>query len=467
MPILNGNITETVEIDSNGIHNVARYTSANVNIEPIPPIIEELSITPTTSEQSITASSGTDGYSPIIVSAVDNTIDSNIQASNIKSGVSILGVNGSVVESNETTLNVTPTTSAQSLTPSSPYTGYNEVNVSAVTSSIDANIIPGNIKKDVTILGVTGTHEGGGGSSSHCIEKDVNVNNKLINKTTVIDLTGVIDIDSYVLYYEYYNNTTATGAVNFDSLTTVSGDYACNFMFSNCTGITSVDLSALSTISGQFACSDMFSNCTNLVNIDLSSLTSITGNNACLNMFNGCTGLNVALDLSSLTSLTGHNCGASMFKGCTGITSVDLSNLTSLTNNLACSGMFSGCTNLTNVDLSSLTRITASQACLSMFSNCTNLTSINFSALTTISGNGACQSMFINCTNLTSVSFPALKSTSFGSFTDQFKTMLKKVTGCIVHFPSNLEAVIGSWSDVTGGFGGTNCTALFDLPATE
>lgn len=38
-----------------------------------------------------------------------------------------------------------------------------KVEVSAVTSAIDANIIPGNIKKDVTILGVTGTYEGEGG----------------------------------------------------------------------------------------------------------------------------------------------------------------------------------------------------------------------------------------------------------------------------------------------------------------
>lgn len=61
---------------------------------------------------------------------------------------------------NNTTLTVTPTTSSQSLTPPSPYTGYSSVSVNAVTSSIDANITAGNIKKDVQILGVTGTYEG-------------------------------------------------------------------------------------------------------------------------------------------------------------------------------------------------------------------------------------------------------------------------------------------------------------------
>lgn len=38
-------------------------------------------------------------------------------------------------------------------------------NAIEVTSSIDSNIQAGNIKKDVTILGVTGTYEGSGGSN--------------------------------------------------------------------------------------------------------------------------------------------------------------------------------------------------------------------------------------------------------------------------------------------------------------
>ena len=125
------------------------------------PVIDTLNVTPTTSAQTITAPSGTDGYSPVNVSAVDSSIDANIVAGNIKSGVSILGVNGSVVELNGTTTSVTPTTSAQTITPTAPNNGFTEVSVSAVTSAIDANIQAGNIKKDVTILGVTGSFEGG------------------------------------------------------------------------------------------------------------------------------------------------------------------------------------------------------------------------------------------------------------------------------------------------------------------
>ena len=58
------------------------------------PVIEELNVTPSTSAQTITAPSGTDGYSPVNVSAVTSSIDANIQAGNIKDGVTILGVQG-------------------------------------------------------------------------------------------------------------------------------------------------------------------------------------------------------------------------------------------------------------------------------------------------------------------------------------------------------------------------------------
>lgn len=80
--------------------------------------------------------------------------------------------NGKVLLANEVStpaviesLNVTPTTSAQTITAPSGIDGYSPINVSAVTSSIDSNITAENIKKDVSILGVTGTYEGSGGSS--------------------------------------------------------------------------------------------------------------------------------------------------------------------------------------------------------------------------------------------------------------------------------------------------------------
>ena len=71
------------------------------------------------------------------------------------------------------TVPVTPTTSAQTITPSTGYDGIGTVNVSAVTSSIDANITADNIKDGVTILGVTGTFEGGPSTGGATIQSAV------------------------------------------------------------------------------------------------------------------------------------------------------------------------------------------------------------------------------------------------------------------------------------------------------
>ena len=55
---------------------------------------------------------------------------------------------------------VTPTTAQQTITAGEEYDGLGTVTVAAVTAAIDANIVAGNIKDGVTILGVTGTYDG-------------------------------------------------------------------------------------------------------------------------------------------------------------------------------------------------------------------------------------------------------------------------------------------------------------------
>lgn len=113
--------------------------------------------TPSTSSQTITPDSGYDGLGQVIVNPVTASIDSNIAAGNIKSGVFILGVSGSLTPASLTTQTITPTTSAQTVTPTSPYNGFSAVTVPAVTAAIDSNITAANIKSGVTILGVQGS----------------------------------------------------------------------------------------------------------------------------------------------------------------------------------------------------------------------------------------------------------------------------------------------------------------------
>lgn len=55
-----------------------------------------------------------------------------------------------------------PSTSQQTITPDNGYDGLSQVTIGAVTSAIDSNIQAGNIKQGVTILGVAGSYAGGG-----------------------------------------------------------------------------------------------------------------------------------------------------------------------------------------------------------------------------------------------------------------------------------------------------------------
>lgn len=87
--------------------------------------LEAKTATPSTSEQEIKATTeGKIGLSKCTVAAVTSAIDANIVAGNIKDGVTILGVTGSYVKPE------------------------------------DANLVPENIKSGVTIYGVEGTYTG-------------------------------------------------------------------------------------------------------------------------------------------------------------------------------------------------------------------------------------------------------------------------------------------------------------------
>ena len=176
-----------------------------------------LNATPTTSAQEITPESPYDGFNLVNISAVTASIDENIIAGNIKKDVKILGVTGTYEAGgggNLTTLNATPTTSAQTITPESPYDGFDEVNISAVTASIDANIKAENIAYGITILGVTGTFaynnlqiwlNMGGVTGTYSTLADV-----LADSTAVSTLMASTPAVNYLKYcYDWINDITA------------------------------------------------------------------------------------------------------------------------------------------------------------------------------------------------------------------------------------------------------------------
>lgn len=140
-----------IEIQSNGETNVTNYAYANVNVQPT---LQNKEVTPSTETQIIMADSGYYGLDAVEVNAVTSAIDANITAGNIKNNVSILGVTGTLQEGITPTGNINITSTSQT-----DVTNY------ATAQVVDANLVAGNIKKDTSILGVTGTYEGSGGAS--------------------------------------------------------------------------------------------------------------------------------------------------------------------------------------------------------------------------------------------------------------------------------------------------------------
>jgi hypothetical protein len=83
--------------------------------------------------------------------------ESKLIPANIRAGVTIFDVVGNLApDKPDQSKTATPTTSQQVITAD---TGYElaQVTIAGVTSSIDSNIAAGNIKSGVTILGVEGT----------------------------------------------------------------------------------------------------------------------------------------------------------------------------------------------------------------------------------------------------------------------------------------------------------------------
>lgn len=262
---------------------------------------------------------------------------------------------------------------------------------------------------------------GGSGPTGLYREFQLDANGTLRPNTTtthIMDFTGVTSIADYILYRAYYNNTQISGAVDMSDLTNV-GRSGCQAAFYGCVGITGAILPLL---------------------------TNITSPDACMEMFYG-----------------------------SGITSVILDNLEQINasggNTLGygpANGMFGNCP-LTRISMKKLRQIGNSSngyCCAGMLSNCTGLVVFYFESLNLIQGQGELSGMFRNCTALQSLWFYALDTNSFGSKTNQFYDMLSGCTDVTVHFPIRIQSTIGSWSDVTAGFGGTNTTVLFDLVTT-
>lgn len=313
------------------------------------------------------------------------------------------------------------------------------------------------------------------GMSADNILGNVDSNGDIQQPTQLFDLvlSGVEKIQiNDIFHYKFAYNPTVK-SVTFPDLIYVGAAYGgqniCTNMFLSCSNLESASFPELVGTNGNFPINngfrEMFVNCSKLKTLNMPKLKKLYQSTYSLySICRGCSQL-ISFNLDSLEEIY-SNMMQSSFQKCTSLTSASFPKLT----RVLTEGMYSTfqeCSSLTSISFPLLSDAAWSRAFYNCFTQCTSLTSINFPALSDIQNSQVFMYCFNSCTSLTSVSFPALTSQSFGSYTNQFQNMLANTSSCTVHFPSNLQSVIGSWSDVTNGFGGTNTTVLFDLPVTE
>lgn len=330
------------------------------------PVISSLTLNPSTTTQTITAPSDIDGYSPITVNPVTSTIDSRIKASNIKSGITILGVTGTVEELKGQSKTITAN---GTYTPDSGFNGITNLVVD-VAGAEDEDITPDNIRYGVEILGTYGNYMD--------VKKICNsLKSVLGDFNYILRSNGSIELITKNGTSLNKNETTITGATYS---TAYSTDASILAFCVPC--ITTIDTASVQPSGFNGICV----NANNLSYVDISGLTTLKGN--------------------------GYYPFRSAFLG-------------------------------------------------------TNVEEVIFSSLSTFEDaypdRAAFNSMFYN-SSIKSVSFPAITSSNIAE--GLFEGILNGTSECEIHFPSNLESTMRSWSSVTNGFGGTNTVVLFDLPTT-
>jgi surface protein len=270
---------------------------------------------------------------------------------------------------------VTPTTTAQTIKADSSYDGLSSVSVGAVTSAIDSDIKSANIKKGVNILGVTGTLEEGitpTGTKTITDNGDYDVTQYANAKVIVpkgitpsgelpITENGTYDVTNYASAVVEVANGGGGGkyaprAITFANYKGTELDYE----------LQNLDVSNLTSTK------NMFNNCSNLTQLDLSSFNfdNITD---CYYMFGGCSNLTtITLGNFRVPNLTSIG---SMFNSCLKLTKIDLSTIVS-PNITSLYGLFYNCESLTEVNLSNLETPNLKETTY-MFYNCMKLKKID------------------------------------------------------------------------------------------
>jgi len=139
------------------------------------PVLQEKTVTPATSAQSVTPDSGYDGLSKVTVNAMPTATQATPSISVSSGGLITASATqsaGYVAAGTKSATEQLTVQAAQTITPGTSNKTIASGRYLTGTQTIkgDANLVAGNIAKGVSIFGVTGTHEGGEDVSAETAE---------------------------------------------------------------------------------------------------------------------------------------------------------------------------------------------------------------------------------------------------------------------------------------------------------
>ena len=210
-------------------------------------------------------------------------------------------------------LTITPSTTEQQFS-SSDSSKYDPIIVNAVDSSIDGNIIPENIKEGVSILGVAGTLSAGGGSDVFVVPPEMRFAYSTFTEipsnldfSNITDMSNMFNYCSYLTSIPQLDTSKVTNMHRMlsdcEQLTTIpqldtSKVTDMGYMFNYCPYLTSIpqlDTSKVTDMSSMFyGCSSL----TTIPQLDTSKAINMDS------MFDGCSSLTTVegIDFSGFTS---------------------------------------------------------------------------------------------------------------------------------------------------------------------
>ena len=141
-------------------------------------------------------------------------------------------------------------------------------NLDAILLDKNTNLLPENIKKDVTILGVTGTLEGDNINDYIAMPADMTTI-KILNCIKKIPLLDTSAVTSMSSMFSVCTSLTEIPLIDTSKVTSMT------YMFSGCTSLTTIPLLDTSKVTNM---GSMFYNCTSLSNDSLNNILAMLTN---------------------------------------------------------------------------------------------------------------------------------------------------------------------------------------------